>query len=634
MSGVVDVLRLRNWGPFRGDHEIELGAGTFGVWARREGDPERSNWCGKTWLIGAIVMGLTGKPPKHPSRPGADAWITDGEAYGRVELVMGDLQITRHRSRGRATRLEVAGARQDEAQRLLEQRLGFSAEDVPSTVFLRQEDHSRLVLGDPSVRTEMVAGWLRLAPLRDAAADAGERLRAELKRRDEVRARLGQIERDRAELREAWQVPEGEDLVAAVEAELTVARDERADVAARLEAARRREETQAARERRARMAAELERLEAERPEGAARPVSDLEGEEQRAREALVLAKREAEQAGRIEQGFDGRCPVNGCDCPIADRINAEREPLAARARAAQAELERTRSVHDEARAALEQGRAAERRLSVHEGRVEALRQQLAELEPPAEPEAGGAADEAEAGGAALGEQLREVDEQIGTVEGDLERLARLAEREREARAELEGITAGVATLRAARAVLGPNGAQRDVAEASLGRVERSANGLLGGTGLELSVRWGRSAATGLAESCEECGAPHPRSQRIKACQECGAERGPKQVPRLDLVPTEFSGAANNMGGLAFQVAAAAWLRARRQAALSLLLIDEPHGSLDRANRRAVGRMLARVSELGFRQVIVISHSVDALEAMPRRIEVVAGPGGSRVAEVT
>lgn len=53
-------LTLTNWYRYRGRHEISLGESVYGIAARTEGDPGRSNWQGKSSLLAAIPFALYG----------------------------------------------------------------------------------------------------------------------------------------------------------------------------------------------------------------------------------------------------------------------------------------------------------------------------------------------------------------------------------------------------------------------------------------------------------------------------------------------------------------------------------------------------------------------------------------------
>jgi DNA repair exonuclease SbcCD ATPase subunit len=100
---------------------------------------------------------------------------------------------------------------------------------------------------------------------------------------------------------------------------------------------------------------------------------------------------------------------------------------------------------------------------------------------------------------------------------------------------------------------------------------------------------------------------------------------------LEFVRGNVSGGADDMAGVALQFAASEWLRTRRHAAWSTCVLDEPTAQMDPAHRKAFARMV--LGETAFEQVLVVSHHQATLDALPGKILVVAGEGGSRVSVV-
>jgi hypothetical protein len=161
-----------------------------------------------------------------------------------------------------------------------------------------------------------------------------------------------------------------------------------------------------------------------------------------------------------------------------------------------------------------------------------------------------------------------------------------------------------------------------VAEEALGQIEERANDVLAecGVDLRLEVRWARTGK-GLARACDACGHPFPASARVKACERCGAERGPLDVNELTVEMSRRSGALEDLGGIALQLAAADWLRAERESPWRVAVLDEPVASLDRAHRRMFGAHLAAVLRRSASQSLVIAHDASVLDSLPGRIQI-------------
>ena len=106
------------------------------------------------------------------------------------------------------------------------------------------------------------------------------------------------------------------------------------------------------------------------------------------------------------------------------------------------------------------------------------------------------------------------------------------------------------------------------------------------------------------------------------------------MQRLEVVPTDRSGAADDLAGVAFQLAAAMWLRRDRGAAWSSCVLDEPLSALDAAHRQGMMQLLlSLVGEgRGFSQLFLVSHTSD-VGLFPKRIEVAVLPTGARAITV-
>ena len=191
----------------------------------------------------------------------------------------------------------------------------------------------------------------------------------------------------------------------------------------------------------------------------------------------------------------------------------------------------------------------------------------------------------------------------------------------QAEKHLETLRAEIETHRQAIAIFGRNGAQKRIAEPALAEMEGEQNDHLAEAGIDLRVRvsWAREGK-GLADHCEECGAAFPASAKVKVCARCGAPRGAKQIDRLELEPSDRSGASEDLAGLSFQLAAAAWLRQARSFAWSVAIVDEPFAACDAGNRRAMAVHLQRMlAAFRFSQSFVIAHDPSTTEALPGRI---------------
>ncbi len=626
----VTRIELDNWGPFRGKHTIELEPTVYAVVAQHENDPERSNWVGKTWFLNSMLFALTGLKPD--SCKSEDGWITDGEDTGGVQLWCDDgTHIERNRKRGRSTQLVVTLAggkpqKQAVAQDNLYIAMGMDADDLLATSFIRQKATSRLITEDPAVRTKAIGGWVELGPLQLAEAWLRKQLNELLKQErglelgDEPAGILGMLKTKLVEANAGLK-------------EVTDDRDAAQRDLVQLTTWHRHQDD----------ATEFEEVQARgkvvRADDDAYQAPDMDA----TREAQAVAAkakgdaldREAELKELVHGEWDGKCPLTCQGCPAEVEVRAVGASMEMELSEAELVLDEAAGKADTAQTALDDAlrgshdsvaRAAE--LVTLRSKAEQLldgKEYIAEHGPPP------TADESV-------EQLQDLNTEVSTWTQSVADLtaaiaahaayAAKAEQLAERRATFEGT---IRTHQEALAVVGRLGAQREVAEGALARIERGANTLLTDSGIDLqvAVRWAREGR-GLATHCESCGSAFPTSQRVKTCDICGATRGPKLVEKLDIRPSNYSGAADDIAGLAFQLAASSWLRVKRSASWASACIDEPFASLDKANSRALSTHLHTLirGNYAFDQGFLVAHDAQAMESLPARIQIYGGAEGA------
>lgn len=647
-------IELRNWKRYRGEHVLDLADGVHAVCARLEDDETRSNWLGKTSLLVALgrfaLYGTSGERLE-------DDWITRGEKAGHVRLVCDDgTRIERSRKRGQSTQLRLDEPdgkvrKQKQAQARIVELVGLSEADFAATCQVEQKQLARFILARPADRMEVVSGWLGLEPVQKCEESVRQKLSQLTVRDQQLRNRLDvAIETHRSAAAAFFPDEEVQgDVVKLAEARVEELRTE-AEVA---EGAHRSAQIFLAKAAEvAGLVDQADRFEAVVAEGkalkaeviAANPrsleaeASKLAGVVSERKIALAAAVADYQKALAVKAGeFDGQCPVVCVECPAAEFVRdeaAKSDEVVSRAEKA---VEKATRAAEKARES--HGEVADRlgAIRAKNTRLGQLRQAAVELKPAwkrvqadeARPDEEVAliAEEAAA-------EYNDAQVALQVAEERLDRLSRAAGEMSAMSQKREALAAEMETAREAVAVFGRNGAQRRIAERALTTIEADANALLSECGIDLSVKivWAREAATGLATSCDSCGAAFPSSQRVKECA-CGAKRGPKLTEKLDVEMSDRSGAAEDLAGMAFHLAAAAWLRRERGAAWSVALIDEPFGSLDEANRTALSTHLARMlrSRYGFEQAFVVSHDRETTDALPGRIIIEADAEGSRFA---
>lgn len=655
MSLYFKELRLTNFLPFRGEHEVLLGPGIFALTAERDGDPRRSNAQGKSAFGWALRFVLTGDHPKRTE----EEWITDGEREGGVDAELSDgTFVSRWRTRGDATRLKVVspvfrccggsdedppehtqdctGAELekhgDEAQAWLDRHLGFSKDEQMATWWCEQGHADALVNGEPGELTATIVEWCGVEPVRRAAKIVSDDLAILLKQDakqlaidEDAFREIVQIEPKLPIHWDEWEKPR----LANIE-RLRMLSSEQTAVYAK-----QREEEQIRDD-----AARWDELELERVqlEGVQTPPSNeicntSKATLNEARDHRAAVQRDCVAKEKLARGeFDGVCPVGGIACPAKDQLNADAE----QARLLVIRVKRDWKVASEAE------HAAATVVSIHEAllrnhdhaqqRLVGVKRELERFAPSK------AASRALA--AAVEDEPTTFEIELDTAEQEL----------REMRA-LQAKSAGAATRRAtamdvrknlapiinahreALQVLGPTGAQRWLVEGLLGTIEAATNDDLAeaGVGLSVAFEWQRELPAP-ATTCVSCGQPFPASTKVKACEHCGAPRGRKIEQKLRVVVTPKSGGMDALAGIGCRLAATAWLKERRASGWSVAFLDEPLAAVDMHHRMLIGRHLVAMlgTRFGVEQAFVTAHDPALLGALPRHIVVLGSELGSTI----
>jgi DNA repair exonuclease SbcCD ATPase subunit len=655
------TIEVENWLPFKGVQRIDLEATCYAVVAEVDGEEGRSNWSGKTSFLEAIPFALFGLHRKRTE----DEWIFDKATSGGVHLHFSNgVVVSRTRKRGNATELVVddndtihTGV---EAQGFIERMLAMSRDDFLNTSYFRQKDIARIVYAKPAERAKEFASWFRLGMLRKAEATTLARLNALRGEVDKLNEHLAgltlgmaqalgedkpdlagktvseylalgwtrlQSKRDRAkEYADQKRVAHNATLEAysGVKAEAEAWQGHFANV-----------------ERYRAIVAERKGLGVADAAGAATTATRIAAEAAKAQEAKATAENEVRRAHDLLVGeFDGVCPVNRMQCPASEQILAAEKLNRKRYDNA---VEASRKAGEESRhlngKLVEANAEARRQRNIEKRRAE-LDTIAAECKPSliyinTHPEAPSI------------DHLKREKEAAYEVFADADRnhrnLAELVEDWKPGTAEaakaeqrLLEIEQEMSVLQAAAVVLGRQGAQRVIAERVLQGIVLSGNAKLHDCmiDLEFNITWAREGK-GLSDVCTSCGFPLPASQRVKRCPRCDAERGNKTIDKSDILFSDRSGAAEDIIGGVIRLEAGSWFKRDRGSQWGVLLIDEPFGALDEANRDAFTRLLLSACTLdqGNPQAFVVAHHNDVMSTMPAMIRVQRHEGYSTVTAI-
>lgn len=639
-------LELTNWGPFRGTHCIKLRDVVYAVLAQDETDHDKSNAIGKSTFVMAIPMLLHGW---HTWRVDDD-WISRGADEGALVGTFDcGSRIEVKKVRGKSTRVKFVDSKGQElsgetAREEIVKRMGLDRQDFFDVAFFEQKKTDRLVKYRPRELMRVIASWCRLDQLEEADKIVSGELS---KLRDERSKIAGTCDGIQVAIDAALQGIERKRLDAAIAkaAELYADARSRADRAtselSRIGEWRRHVEN-------------VDRLREIVSEGnKAAPFekklpkltsafSEADLLERSASEKLHEIERQVKASARLAAGkFDGACPLlEGLDCPKVTEINqarAQHKTALSNGEEAWGHAKtKLDALKDDASAKhidLSEARRMVERLKLLRADRDRLLPSIDYIKKHGRPPSTDLESISRQANEAVIKH-RSVHDLLVSTKGRVERLELELEQAQKA---LEQLDREIELRRAECLILGPDGAQRVVAESRTAHIVRMASDALAKASVDLSVsvRWERETS-GLTNVCNACGAPFPKSAKVKECATCGAERGQGLERKPEFVLSDSSGAYDDLAGVALQLAAGSWLRRDRGSEWACAVLDEPLAHVDPYHRRAfsshIVRMLADVA--GMRQAFVIAHHASVLDSLPARIVITRARDGSLSLEAT
>jgi len=648
-------LKLKNLYCFKGEHHVSLEPTVYAVMAQADDNPDRSNWLGKSTFLLAFAYALFGW---HTKRTDSEI-ITTGEDECSVMLRLNDgsiIERTKCVDRSEQLKFIAPGKKpitQVQAQKAIEQHLGVSKDNFFAMHFFEQKRIGALVTAKGAERVNIIEGWLaeELDPimrLNDAAAKAHKKVSLE----------LSDLERELAELKEDWRK-----LVIELVGNEDSTIDVKETIEFMLEQAKVAYESKKKELVNARKVATEEevqnRLLVEKLEKAAeykaivekglevRTEFDLLPADAQAKfenaqgistAAMSLHQEALKELRQIESGnyvFDGQCPIACKACPskpwVDEQATSETAIASARIKARDAARRRqeTELVTKVAQTEAIKRAALEIQLTALRAKAEQLVDVAEEVEvAEAEDKKPSKANERVV---ALETALEELADKVRQLSEDKDWAMKAIGRVLELETNINRTKEKRALTVEAVQLTGRTGAQQAIQEIVMAKIESKANDILtkASIPLQIDIKW-EQETNGLAKVCPTCGTAFPTSQRAKSCETCGSIRGPNVQSKLLIEPTNRSGAAEDLAGVALGIAASRWLRTHRGSKWSTVFIDEPFGSLDAHNRSALGSHIASMLRSEFSSAFVVAHERSVLMAMPAQLNIRAGQDGSRI----
>ena len=653
----IKEIELNNWLIYKGINKISLDSLVYGVIAKYIDNEDRSNWGGKSSLLNAIRFALYGTLPK--SVLSADAWIHRGETNGGVKILLSDdVCIERTRTKGKATRLKVnftngLEAFDNDAQVLLEEYLCLSSDDFINSCFFEQKQISKFVTSKPSERMDIIAAWLELEPIQKAEKKVRSSLDSLYKKEAEILTNV-KVKREIVS-HILSQYFDGVDSTVSKQEVYIELQSFRKDILAKqaelqlkltdqkiwlnqlkewYEISKKAKQYYTYIES-AKKTCDYESTQAEL---ASINLGDIQEHMNVSSGECRHANDQYRQARELVKGeFGGVCPVDGHRCPDAQIMNSLTSESRKRAKDCDTRLQMAQTKQREIKSRYDALMAKQNNLRSlltsydwNLKQAEKYKEFITTIEQMGEP--GISLEEAEKRINPLLEEFHKCQSDISTLDNAIKSVNDAFDVVEIANNELFNLRNSIKIHQQAVVILGKNGVQRRLAENALNQITAMANESLQKCGIDLSVnvKWCREG-NGLADECSICGAAFPKGKSIKECLRCHSPRGAKTIDKIEVILSDISGAAEDLCGVVISLAAAAWLKNRRNSTWGVVLVDEAFGALDLANSSALSsNFAALIKEGGFEQGFLVAHTRAVTDTMPGRITVIAGENGSTV----
>jgi len=620
----VREVSCKNFMLYKGEHEISIPQGMIGIRGIYDDNESKSNKSGKSTLIDlmAFVLGIDSRGFRTNNE-----YIhgSEDEMVARICLVDEDgseLDIVRKMSASGLSKLVINGDKYKKAEggELIEEWLGMSREDCANTCFSIQGKLHGVLAKTSSVIKDYMMGWLGLENWNVINSHISKQL-------SEKVTSLRKME-------------------AMQEVQLEIVAEDKPSTMKIRNAELKYERMKKIKDGSENVQLKIENLENEKsnveqylssvvPKGREKEVEGEMKELVKTKETELKAmaglesklgglKGEATDCSRlIDKGFSGRCPVDDGKCDRKDEINDNMEKQ-------EKLLEKIHKKIVSTKNALEKSRS---RLRKQKDKIDDLSPVLTKIQNDCKLIAAyEKADKTITPGNAKGrlksvvkrlEDFNKSLSKFGVDQDDLDNAKDLFvelfakhkqwddadKKVKQYRNVIVAITQEVQLLRYLKYMTGKKGIPSMQIENSLITVESQVNSILEMMGTDHRLEF--SFETELkrkASVCYECGYIFEGSE--KECPECQEPRGKERSDELSIHVLDTgkvqsfeqnSGGGKDLLALAVRIALARFLGSK------VLFFDETCGTLDED------------TELGFKQVFMISHRPEVAEALPKNI---------------
>lgn len=637
---IIEMIMIKNWLAFKGEHFLALPSGPISVVAQYETNSARSNWAGKTAFLESISWCLFGIHRKRYE----DDVIFEGEDNTEVHLFFDTgFEVRRSRKRGKTSKLLVAvptdtnkkqWSEKKLAESLIEKELGFDADDFNATVCFSQGDTEAIVNRTSGERRKIISQWLELDVWQRVYSRARSHVKNLVSEYDFKKKELEQIKNQITTLSQSdWLI---------LRNEAVQFRDRRSEelksIDEELEKMVRHHEMKETYDLYNSMIFEAKLLKKELTNTNVEGLEETRNELNMIKEELSVNRFEYMKKKKIyDGGFTGRCPVIQKQCPVKDQIVLERTSIFNCCKEAEAKYEKCIILESDKEKKLSDLERLDVELMKKRERFKFLVRQIKQLKPKADlfknmPKLSDQymydlrvrRDE-------LRTRISEKDTEIFKYDTNIQNLSEFKETCEKLETWINEQEKRIKIANFVMKATSSTGVPSYVAESILLKLEERTNVLLSNSGLIVSFSFDRETRD-LTPSCYECGYLF-KGKRDKICPSCQTDRGMKRADELEILVDDGSGVLEDIkmksGGAralvasSIRLAAGLMLKELRNSRCAFSIIDEPFGALDSENRRSLTNVFSgMLSAVGLEQAFIVSHDTELLDSLPGRILIV------------
>ncbi len=622
----VRKMDIVNFMPFKGEHQIEIPDGVFGVFGKYVGNDEKSNRSGKSAFLDAILFGRYGKTKRGlPLKKYVHNGMVNGE-IGMTFDVDGN-ELVSCRLFGKTSDLkagDVAGNRN--AQSHLDQVLGLSFEDFTRISFVGQNDVLGILTNTSSEIKAVISKWIGVGVWDDVFKSVSVELKKLVDRNAFLIAEEFSLQGNIEDL-EKVVLSDKEIEILKTDFEKVVEHNVKF-----------RELDKHTRKWKNELV-EIDEIEkAKKKLKKLRDIVDIEDDQVRLKKKLnrVLEKvatgrvisqdfrnKISEIEEQIDEDFDGVCPVDKGSCPRVDEINGcqktkklneqkldelqkdlneqKREFLEAKdtKRKLDTKLENLSDEYD----LVKQTRESSEKECRHRNEV------LSDLEDLKDMTLINTDD--------FQNRYLEAVSNVKNLEDNIRSLEKTKKAKSENDTELK-------IYQALKVITSKTGIPSLQIENAVLQIEETTNKFLESIDSDIMLRFDFERELDKpATACRYCGYVFPKSAKVKRC-ECGELRGKEMRDEFQVNVVEGesiqpldadSGGGKTLLGLALRIALSKFVGS------SILFLDEICASLDVPNLMKLMKMLVALNKDGFRQVFVITHRREIAETLASNLVV-------------